>query len=180
MIGAFTIRPARACEVPAIEALVTPEVLAGHVLPRVVCASDFLVAAAPSGDLIGCVALASLDSGVVELGTLVAARRGLGLGRALVEAAVQEARARGVTSIMALTAIPAFFQRLGFVAAAHRPWMVARRALGLRVPVPLQSSDTETRTARAKSRACLGCPRLERCEQVMLIRSVDVARQARA
>lgn len=165
----FEIRPARDADLPALEALLAPEIEAGTVLPVALRSDDFLVAEA-GGRLAGAVALRPLAAGTVELGSLVAAERGLGLGTALVEAAMALASDAGADSVVALTSSPDFFMKAGFVAASDRPWIRARRALGIAGPSSLPSPPGVSAASEAKSRTCLACPRLETCTQAFLVR----------
>ncbi len=180
MTARIRVRSAREADVPSIEALMRPEIAAGSLLPREVRASDFLVAEDASRTLVGCVGLADLGPGMVELGSLVAVTRGVGLGGRLVYAALDRAARTGCTSVMALTAIPGFFERFGFTVASDRPWLRARRELGMSAAIPLHATTAERQAAASKASACVGCARLLGCRQVMLTRRVGAVRRAHA
>ena len=77
---------------------------------------DFLVAEDASGFL-GCCALAVLTRDLAEVRSLAVRPEasGRGIGRALVLACVAEARRLGVRRVFALTLVPDFFQRCGFM-----------------------------------------------------------------
>ena len=65
---------------------------------------------------LGCAALAVLTSELAEIRSLAVSPEaaGRGIGRALVEACVAEARRLGLRRVFALTLVPAFFERCGF------------------------------------------------------------------
>lgn len=108
---------------------------------------DYFVAEDGAG-FRGCVALAVLTPELAEIRSLAVlpASSGRGIGRALVDACVQEARVLGLRRVFALTLVPAFFERCGFTLVS----------LG-RLP---EKSAAE----------CPICPKRERCdEQAMLI-----------
>jgi N-acetylglutamate synthase-like GNAT family acetyltransferase len=68
------------------------------------------------GHVAGCAALEIFTDSLGELRSLVVAdeHKGKGLGKALVERVVLEAKAIGLKRLMALTYVPAFFHKLGF------------------------------------------------------------------
>lgn len=78
---------------------------------------DFFVAE-EDGEVIGCVALSITWSDLAEIRSLVVTkvRRGGGLGRKLVEAAMSEAVTLGIYTIFTLTEVPDFFAKLGYSA----------------------------------------------------------------
>ena len=171
MDTAVVVRPARAEEGAVIAALMAPEIAAGNLLPRVVKPEDFLVAT-HGEDVVGAVGLGAWTDDVAELGSLVSAAPGRGVGVALVEAALAEAGARGYRTVVALTGIPGFFVRQGFDVARATPWARARGCETLPV------SPTLDRALSAKARICAACPRLAGCQQVLL--AVSVAQALRA
>ncbi|MGM0577413.1 MAG: GNAT family N-acetyltransferase [Myxococcota bacterium] len=173
------IRAAVHADVPAVEALVAPEVRAGRVRPRAVRAEDFLVAA-DRGRVVGAVALTPLTPDAVELGTLVAAERGRGLGRLLVEAAVARAGALGFGTVVALTGTPAFFGRCGFEATGDTPWLRARRDADLGAVLPMPAPAPVAAASEARSATCAGCALLAGCRQVLLSRRAAVVRRSHA
>ena len=77
---------------------------------------DFLVAEDERGFL-GCCALAVLTPDLAEIRSLAVQPEtaGRGIGRALVRACVAEARRLGLRRVFALTLVPDFFQKCGFV-----------------------------------------------------------------
>jgi len=66
--------------------------------------------------VVGCCALEIIWSDLAEIKSLAVApaHKGRGFGRALVEAAVEQAQALGVPRIFALTLEPRFFEKIGF------------------------------------------------------------------
>ena len=83
---------------------------------------DFLVAEGTTGaesplTFLGCCALAILTRDLAEVRSLAVRPEaaGRGIGRALVLACVAEARRLGVRRVFALTLVPDFFQRCGFM-----------------------------------------------------------------
>ena len=162
------VRAAQTADVAAIRALLAPEVEAGTILPRVVRPEDFLVALL-DGEVVGAVAMTRWTEDVVELGSLVSARPGLGLGRALVHAVLEKASQERFRSVVALTAIDGWFTRLGFQAHPTPPW-----ALASRHPVLVAPSDDRLDAAVGWKAAavCAGCARLGRCQQRLVVRAV--------
>jgi GNAT superfamily N-acetyltransferase len=83
---------------------------------------ELLLARGPAGEPLGCVALRPLaPEGVCEMKRMFVrpAGRGLGLGRALAEAIIGEARSRGyhemcLDSLASLTTAIGLYKRLGF------------------------------------------------------------------
>lgn len=76
---------------------------------------DFVVAE-EDGVFLGCAALAVLTADLAEIRSLAVRPEaaGRGLGRALVDACVGEAKRLGLRRVFALTLVPAFFERCGF------------------------------------------------------------------
>jgi len=75
---------------------------------------DFVLADA--GRFLGCCALAVLTADLAEIRSLavVPDAGGQGIGKALVERCVAEARRLGLRRVFALTLVPRFFERCGF------------------------------------------------------------------
>lgn len=116
----LTLRPARVDDVDAMLALINGYAREDRMLER---SRDFLVehlrdfVVAVRGDtLLGCGALAVLTADLAEIRSLavVPAAAGRGVGKALVEACVAEARRLGLRRVFALTLVPGFFERCGF------------------------------------------------------------------
>jgi amino-acid N-acetyltransferase len=115
-------RPARLGDVPAIAAIINRFAERKLMLPRTPSelyemTRDFLVAEAEPGGVCGCVALHIDTDKVAEVKALAVSEsvHGRGIGRALVEAAMAEARRLGLERVFCLTYQEAFFARLGFV-----------------------------------------------------------------
>lgn len=162
------VRPARPGDRAAIEAALAPEIAAGHVLPRLVDPVAFLVAVRGER-IVGTVALDAIEGGVVELGALVAVEKGEGIGRRLVEAALERARRAGFHTVVALTSSPGFFEAAaGFVPMPVAPWAVARENAAPEGPA--------ASAIRRKARTCAGCARLAGCAQVLLGRPLHAWR----
>jgi N-acetylglutamate synthase-like GNAT family acetyltransferase len=101
-----SIRAAASADADAVRALLEAEDLEAAFAP-----DEFLVAEAGS-ELVGCARLKPLPDGARELASVAVAphRRGEGLGRALVQAALE-----GVDApVHALCLEPGFFEELGF------------------------------------------------------------------
>lgn len=109
----------------------------------------FLVAE-EDGTVVGCCALEIIWSDLAELKSLAVApaHKGRGFGRALVEAAVEQARALGAPRIFALTLEPRFFERLGFD-------VVPKEDLPMKV-----WSD------------CARCPKQQQCDEIAVAMSL--------
>jgi len=115
------VRPARLSDVPSLAALMAPFVETGDLLPRSaydLCRhiNEYVVAEAPDGSVVACGSLKVYSLDLAEVAGLAVREdhQGTGLGRALVEALVTEARALGLRVVLALTRKPVFFFRLGF------------------------------------------------------------------
>ena len=76
---------------------------------------DFSVA--DDGEFLGCCALAVLTPDLAEIRSLAVRPEasGRGVGRALVDTCVAQARELGIRRVFALTLVPDFFERCGFV-----------------------------------------------------------------
>ena len=169
----LTIRKARFSDVPAIEQLIARETELGTLRPRFVLPAAFLVADGPGGTIAGIVAVDRLTSKVCELGSLVAAEPGHGVGSLLVQSALLWAEERGFESIVALTGAQGFFDRFGFRASADTPWARALKASGRPAPTPLTTSPRLAAAATVRARTCLSCERLGACGQSFLVRSIE-------
>jgi amino-acid N-acetyltransferase len=119
------IEPARSTDVPAILAL-----LEQHRLPAADLESHLETAlvAREHGHVIGCAAIEPYGAaGLLRSVAVDGARRGTGIGARLTQAALELARARGITTLYLLTETAAdFFPRFGF-----RP--IAREAVAATV-----------------------------------------------
>jgi len=116
-----TLRRARVDDVPGIAGVMAGYVEEGTLLPRSVgelyrAVPEFHVAVNREGKVIACAALRILwmDLGEVRSLAVTRAAQGLGLGAALVGATLDDARARGLHRVIALTREVGFFERVGF------------------------------------------------------------------
>ena len=115
------IRPASLRDVPGLERLMAPFIATGDLLPRSnydLCRhiKEYVVAAAPDGDIIGCGSLKVYSQTLGEVAGLAVADgwQGAGVGRAIVQGLLDDARELGLVETFALTRKPDFFARLGF------------------------------------------------------------------
>jgi N-acetylglutamate synthase-like GNAT family acetyltransferase len=118
------VRSATLADVPQLEQLMAPYVATGDLLPRStydLCRhiKEYVVAQAPDADIVGCGSLKIYSRALAEVAGLAvrADHQGTGVGRAVTEALIAEARAQGLCEVLALTRKPAFFLKLGFVPA---------------------------------------------------------------
>jgi amino-acid N-acetyltransferase len=116
------VRPAALADVPQLETLIAPYVATGDLLPRSnydLCRhiKEYIVAEAPGGSIVGCGSLKVYSQELGEIAGLAvhADTQGTGVGRALMETLIAEARASGLSELLALTRKPAFFLKLGFL-----------------------------------------------------------------
>ena len=107
-----------------------------------------------SGEVVGVCGLSIIWADLAEIVSLAVdpAQRGRGLGGALVEACLEEARAIGIPRVMSLTYQRAFFERLGF-------GVVDRQELPLKVWAD-----------------CVRCPKNEACDEIAMIRVLEGVR----
>jgi len=175
----ITIRPAHTGDISQLEALLAPHVDRGSILPRQVDPEAFVLAL-EGQVIVGAVALTPQSSRVVELGSLVSNRPGLGLGHSLVNAALERAVTSGYEVVMALSALTRFFEKSGFVNAPHAPWISARRDLSMAFPRPLNPDADAIEAAEAKATTCRTCQRLTSCRQALLLRKLPLQHRKRA
>ena len=120
---ATVTRPAQLTDVPQLEALMAPFVATGDLLPR--SRYDLsrhikeYVVVESGGGIVACGSLKIYDPELAEIAGLAVRDdwQGRGLGRAVIDALIAEARTLGLSRVFALTRKPAFFVRLGFGAA---------------------------------------------------------------
>jgi N-acetylglutamate synthase-like GNAT family acetyltransferase len=117
----ITLRPAGLSDVAAMEELMAPFVATGDLLPRSnydLCRhiKEYVVATGPDGALIGTGSLKVYSTGLAEIAGLAVRddQQGRGVGKAVVEALLVDARALGLNEVFGLTRKPLFFLRLGF------------------------------------------------------------------
>ena len=152
VVSGAHIRPATLADVPQLETLMAPYVASGDLLPRSnydLCRhiKEYVVAEAPDGAVVGCASLKIYSRDLAELAALAVRPdyQGSGVGRALTEALIADARAAGLPEILALTRKPAFFMKLGFVSSDRRHF-----------PLKVWSD-------------CARCPRQNCCDEVAVV-----------
>ena len=116
-----TLRPATLADVAEMEKLMAPFVATGDLLPRSnydVCRhiKEYVVAVARDGAIVGTGSLKVYSTTLAEIAGLAVRddQQGRGVGKALVEALLVDARALGLHEVFGLTRKPLFFLRLGF------------------------------------------------------------------
>jgi amino-acid N-acetyltransferase len=146
------LRPARLSDVPVLETLMAPFIATGDLLPRSnydLCRhiKEYVVAQAPDGAVVACGSLKIYSQELGEVAGLAVhdEHQGRGLGRALMDALIAEARAMGLRQVLALTLKPVFFFNLGFEPAD-------------RASFPLKVWAD-----------CQRCPRQECCDEVAVV-----------
>ncbi|MHA7280180.1 amino-acid N-acetyltransferase [Arthrobacter sp. MDT2-2] len=123
----FTIRPARTADVPAIKSLVAPLaedriLIAKETVAYYEGLPEFRIAESDGGEVLGCGALHIIWEDLAEVRTLATSpeARGHGVGHALVEELLEEARGFGVSRVFCLTFEVDFFRRHGFEVMADQ------------------------------------------------------------
>lgn len=118
----MTFRPARPADTRAILALVNRYAAKGQMLPRSYAQvleriRDYVVATDPEGKLSGVAALQPVAEDLAEIRSLAVdeAWVGRGVGRALVDQCLEDARRLGLRRVFALTYQTTFFGKLGFL-----------------------------------------------------------------
>jgi amino-acid N-acetyltransferase len=150
-----TIRPAALADAPQISKLVNRGEREGQLLPRSLDSirasiGDWIVAESRRR-IIGVGSLIEMGPGLVEVRSLVVApaHRKNGIGAKIVDALVDEARARGIQTVFALTRAVPFFEKLAF-------------------------SATEKENFPEKVwRDCLICPVRHACDEVAVVKLVS-------
>lgn len=139
-------------DVEQIYSIITPYSETGTLLPRSVAelcenVRDFVVAE-HDGVIVGCGALHLYGLHLAEIRSIAVTpeAKGLGAGRKLVEALLEEAERHHVTCVCLFTRIPDFFAHMGFA--------VARRE---ELPDKIYKD-------------CVHCPNLLCCDEVAMVR----------
>ena len=153
------VRKPRLTEVVAMKALLDEASAAGQVLPRQLPelyenVRDFHVYADDSG-VGGLVALHIDMVDLAEVRSLVVHedRRRMGVGAAMLRACLEDARGLEVEKVYALTRLPAFFEREGFL-------VIDKHELPSKV-----------------FRDCVRCPKFPDCDEVAVIRDAAVVQE---
>ena len=154
----LTIRRATLADAPAIAGLVSLGEREGQLLPRslafIRASIDDWIVAETNGRIIGCGSLLEMGPTLVEVRSLAVAPayRQNGVGAQIVDALVSEARARGTSTVFALTRAVPFFEKLGFVVTVKEDF------------------------PEKVWRDCAICPVRHACDEVAVVKSV-VSRQ---
>ena len=148
------IRNARIDDVPAIRDLINYHAELGLMLFRSPAnlydsIRDFKVCE-EHGEIVGCCAMAIMWADLAEIRSLSVDPdyQGKGIGSALVEASLEEARQLRIPKVFALTLEEGFFVQFGFE-------RVPKESLPMKV-----WSD------------CIACPRQDHCDEIAMVRSV--------
>jgi amino-acid N-acetyltransferase len=151
-VRAPVVRPAALADVPQLETLIAPYVATGDLLPRSnydLCRhiKEYVVAEGPDGTIVGCGSLKVYSRELGEIAGLAVHpdAQGSGVGRALTETLVAQARASGLSEVLALTRKPTFFLKLGF-----------------------ESSDKEHFPLKVWA-DCARCPRQNCCDEIAVV-----------
>lgn len=118
--GSISVRPATYKDLHDIALCIEPFVKEGKVLPRTLNELERLipnyVVAASGEQIVGCAVLEVYSKKLAEIRSLVVAPgfQGLGLGKLLVEACVEQAKKQQILEVMAITSQEEFFQSCGF------------------------------------------------------------------
>lgn len=122
--GKITVRKARIEDVPSIYDLLRPYVASGDVLPKTKIQlyaniRDYFVAVDDQGQVVGTAGLHICWSDLAEVRSVAVSNdlKGQGLGTALVESCLEEAKTMGLTRAFVLTNKDSYFSRLGFTEA---------------------------------------------------------------
>lgn len=153
------MRPATITDVPRIQEIINSHAELGKMLFKSFAQlyehlRDFGVYEI-EGRVVGCVALTIIWADLAEVRSLAVDEdfRGRGIGRKLVEWAVEESRRLQIARLMSLTYEQRFFEKLGFV-------VVQKETLPLKV-----WSD------------CVRCPKNDHCDEIAMVRDLpDVNR----
>lgn len=145
------IRPAVEADIPGILAIVNGYAAQNIMLPRtpeqIRRVLDRFLVAEQAGQVVGCGSNVALTPRLTELRSLavVPELRGSGLGRQLVAALVEWARADGYDQICALTLSEGFFNRCGFVTVDR--WTISPKIW----------------------HECIYCPKFDACDEIAVL-----------
>lgn len=153
----ITLRTAEPAQAAKLHALITANLVEGHLLPRTLAeltthAARFVIAVR-GRKIVGCAELAPLSPQVAEVRSLAvdeSARHG-GVGAMLVEELRQRARREGFDKLCAFTHVPGYFMQKGFSIVPH-----------LWVPEKVFTD-------------CVKCPHFQRCGQYAMELPLDGA-----
>jgi amino-acid N-acetyltransferase len=119
--GPIAIRPARLSDMRRVEPLINRHAANNLMLPKTPEQlarnfREFVVAVDRDDRVLGCGALRVYNEELAEISSLAVdeSAHGQGIGRAVVEALLQEGRRLGLRTVFALTLQELFFSRIGF------------------------------------------------------------------
>ncbi|MFW5748515.1 MAG: GNAT family N-acetyltransferase [Chloroflexota bacterium] len=118
--AAITIRNATSADIDTVAAFIAPFVESRKLLPRTIDELEVLIntlfIAEYEGRIVGCAALEVYSSKLAELRSLAVSQdvQGMGVGKKLVQACIDLARAQNVLEVMAITSSEDFFKACGF------------------------------------------------------------------
>jgi len=149
------VRAAVLADVARMEKLMAPFVATGDLLPRSnydLCRhiKEYVVAEDADGAIVGTASLKIYSTTLAEIAALAVRddQQGKGVGRALVEAVLDDARAVGLRQVFGLTRKPMFFLRLGFQVTEKEQF-----------PLKVWAD-------------CARCPRQDACDEVAVARTL--------
>jgi amino-acid N-acetyltransferase len=150
------VRKAKIRDVPTIRGLIAKYSDAGEMLPKALMEiyeelRDFYVYVDENDETLGCCALHLFWEDLAEIRSLAVNEpsMGQGIGAALIDACLDEARALGIAKIFTLTGKPAFFEKQGF-------GQVDRSELPHKIWA-----------------ACVKCVKFPDCDETALVRMLD-------
>jgi amino-acid N-acetyltransferase len=123
--GRIILRSASAADASRIHALITANMVEGHLLPRTLAEislhADRFVVAVRGRTIVGCAELAPLSPQVAEVRSLAveASARKSGVGTMLVEELRTRARRESFDKLCAFTHAPGYFMPMGFSIVPH-------------------------------------------------------------
>jgi amino-acid N-acetyltransferase len=149
------VRPATIKDAKAINALISDYAELDKMLYRSMAdiyenLQSFLVAE-QDGKVLGCCCLQIIWSDLAEITSLAVeeSKKGVGVGKALVQRAIENAGNLGLERVFALTLEPAFFEKLGF-----------ERIDMDKLPMKVWSD-------------CARCPKQDNCDEIAVIKMVS-------
>ncbi|MGQ9490262.1 MAG: GNAT family N-acetyltransferase [Anaerolineae bacterium] len=150
-VSEITIRPAVEDDIESILAIINGYAAQNLMLPRtpeqIRRVLKWFLVAEQEGRIVGCGSNVELTPRLTELRSLavVPELRGSGLGRRLVAALVEQARANGYDQICALTLNEEFFNRCGFVTVDR--WVISPKIW----------------------HECIYCPKFNACDEIAVL-----------
>ena len=115
-----TVRPARHEDVHGIQMCIAPFVKHGKILPRTLDELsqliDYYFVAEHDGKIVGCAVLEVYSKKLSEIRSLAVSSEahGSGIGKKLVEACIERAKAENILEVMAISSDERFFRSCGF------------------------------------------------------------------